>query len=419
MNVLLLVALALGAPFRSPYPPAEDHPAETYEGGFDRPPAEHYVVPLPGGRMNAAAHSEQSRPVLHDGTVLVGSAAGEALYMIDRSNGALLRTYPAAASVESEAVVVGERVYFADTGGHTWCYDLDGTEVWHHDSAAPILVRPTVANGIAYVTNVDDLVMAFEADTGKMLWQYRQKRDVTRRAELSLYAAPPAVVVGEEVLVGFSSGDMVALSATGGDVRWAKRVGVGRYPDVVAEPSISEDLVFVSGYFEPLLAVERDGHRIRWTLDQGSAASALLAGAGGEAVLYHPGTDGKLRAIDAQTGEKLWTWESKGQGALTTPVLTGAGLVVGSSSGTVHLVSTDDGTTVWTYQPMFVMEGVSTAPVVDGRQLLFVSNAGKLYSLLAPRTSEGWDKPLRKRKKKPGKPVVEDEALEAADEPSP
>jgi outer membrane protein assembly factor BamB len=306
------------------------------------------------------------------------------LYRLDRRNGSVLTEFPASSSVESEAVVHDGAVFFTDSGGGTWCYDLDGTLRWMHDSKAPILVRPTVADGRVYITTVDDLVVVLDAQTGELVWRYQQRPDITRRAELALYGAPPAVVDASEVLVGFSDGALVALSQEGGDPVWTARVGQGRYPDLVAEPTAVQDLIFVAGYFEPFIAIERDTKKIRWSHPYGAASGALLAGAQEDATLFHPGTDGSLRAIAAVTGDLKWTWESGTSGALTTPILTEAGLMIASSLGSVTLLDAETGDARWTFTPPYLMEGITSAPVVDGRQLLFVSNAGKVYSLLSP-----------------------------------
>ncbi|MGA0287490.1 MAG: hypothetical protein ACO3QA_10700, partial [Phycisphaerales bacterium] len=49
--------------------------------------------------------------------------------VISRRDGSLVSSFPARASVEADPVIIDGRVYFVDTGGNTWCYDLDGTLV--------------------------------------------------------------------------------------------------------------------------------------------------------------------------------------------------------------------------------------------------------------------------------------------------
>jgi outer membrane protein assembly factor BamB len=417
MMWLLLVGLGLASdgdrPYADPHAPPpyrsvvqeRDTTQPAYEGDFSESPFPHWSRPLPGGRLNSAAHTELTRPVVVEEGILVGSAAGDALYLLDRRDGSTLRSYPAAASVESAPLVVGDFLFFSDTGGYSWCYRRDGTEVWRHQGNAPVLVRPTFSDGRLFVTNVDDLVVALDAQTGTLIWRFQQKPDLTRSAELALYAAPPAAIADDEVLVGFSTGDFVGLDAATGDLQWQMRVGQGRYPDIVAEAAVTDDLFFVNGYFEPLLAVERSNQQIRWSLPHGSAAAPLLADVDGQKRLYHPGTDGRLRAVEASTGVLIWQWMSDETGALTTPTLTPAGLVVSSSSGTVYLLDADKGTALWAYKPSRVMEGVTSSPEIAGRQLLFVSNAGILYSLLAPKAETVWPPPSvfegrRKKKKK-------------------
>jgi outer membrane protein assembly factor BamB len=363
-----------------------------FDGPFDAPPAFQYAVPLPGGRSEAMTHAEWSSPVLVDDRIYVGAATGRALYALSRRDGTLLETYPAAGAVESEAVVHDGRVYFSDSGGNTWCYALDGALVWSHDGTAPVLVAPTVdeAHGLLLVTAVDDLALALDLKTGALVWQYKAKRDPTRRAELSLFASPRAVLVPGDpplVLLGFSSGAVVAVDAVSGDEVWRRSVGEGRYPDVVADAVTDPSSLFTSGYFGPFVAVDLRSHDVLWRVEAGAAHAPLLVTEGDRTTLYHPGTDGDLRAVHPVTGAVRWEWDSGSTGALTTPRWTEAGLVVASSDGGVWIVDPESGETVWTWHEPLLLAGISSPPAVEGRQLVFVSNAGNLYSMLVPRPS--------------------------------
>ncbi len=389
--VLLLATLADPAHATSVadlFAPRPVPPPAVYAGTFDAAPALHYRARLPGGFLNAASHAEWGDPVVVGEHVYVGSAAGRGLFVLSRRDGALVRVFAADNSVEAPATVVGDVVYFSDTGGNTFAYALDGQRLWRHDGSAPILSAPAVAAGKVVVTNVDDLAVALDPANGELLWQVKAKRDLTRLAELALYAAPEVVVVpgddehGPEALLGFSTGTLVAVDVETGEERWRREVGEGRYPDLVSAPVLGGADVFTAGYFEPLVAIDKASHTVRWRLDVGGAFRPVLSPDG--AVLYHPGTDGSMRAVATLTGAVLWTWSSGTTGAITSPRLTEAGLVVGSSEGGVYLVDPDTGEERWRWHEPFLLRGVSSVPVVDGRQLLFVSNAGYLYSMLVP-----------------------------------
>ena len=191
------------------------------------------------------------------------------------------------------------------------------------------------------------------------------------------------MVVEGVVLLGFSDGSLVALDRARGDVLWDRRIGEGRYPDLVAAPVVWRTDVYASGYFEPLVAIDLGTQNVRWRLDHGAANAVAIAGEAEPALVYHPGTDGKLRAVVALTGAVRWTWDSATTGALTTPLLTPAGLLVGSSEGGLWLLDGESGETLWTYDEK-LLDGVTSTPTLDGRQLLFVTNAGRLYSMVVP-----------------------------------
>lgn len=368
------------------FPSALDPIPAKYEGEFDDPPVFHYRVKLPGRGLNAMSHSEWSSPIIAGEHIYVGSAGAKALFALSRRDGRKVRAYPADGTVEGEALVTGEHVYFGDTGGTTYCYRLDGKFVWRFDSSGPVLAAPTLTpdGSRVLVTTVDDLVMSLDAATGALAWQYRSKRDLTREAELTLYDAPAAVVVGDLVLLGFSSGTLTALDLASGEEQWKRAIGEGRYPDIVAAPVVIGTDAFVSGYFKPLVAMDLPSQNVRWRVDVGAAGAVLPIMQGDRQVLIHPGSDGKLRAIVALTGAELWTWDSGLSGSLTEPVETPAGLVVASTEGVIQLVDPDDGTLVWRWDERYELEGISARPAVDGRQLVFVSNAGYLYSMLSP-----------------------------------
>ncbi|MCB9667912.1 MAG: PQQ-binding-like beta-propeller repeat protein [Alphaproteobacteria bacterium] len=355
--------------------PTEREADDTTTGSLATPPVPAWTVRLPGPPLNAASHTERSRPVVIGDRILVGSASGQALYALDLHNGAVVGRYPANASVEAEPLVVGDRVYFADTSGTTFCYTLDGEMVWSHRSNAPILTRPTVVDGRLYLTNVDDLGLALDAVTGEQIWRYKAKRDLLRVAELALYAAPAVLVSNGVAVFGFSSGEVVGLDAASGDARWKLAVGEGRYPDIVATPVAAGTDLFVSGYFEPLVAIDRTAHAVRWRADVGAAFPVLVH----DGTVYHPGSDGVLRAFSALTGAEKWTWSSGTTTALTTPVLTDAGLFVGASAGALNLVDPATGEAIWTWREPVLLEGLNATPVVYGDKILFVTNAGNLH----------------------------------------
>jgi outer membrane protein assembly factor BamB len=315
--------------------------------------------------------------------MLVGASSGAAVYALSRKDGSVQATYPASESVESMPMVQGEHVYFSDTAGDTFCYTLEGELVWKHDGRNPILVQPQLHGSVLYTTDVEDLAIALDKDSGALLWRYEHRKDPTRRSQLALYAAPQAVVLGSaNVMFGFSDGSVVSLNAETGDTNWTKRLGEGAYPDIVSTPVAYADDVFVSGYYGPLVAMSQADQSIRWRVDVGAAATPELDVE--RSVIFHPGSDGVLRSVSALTGDVLWMWDSETGGALTKPVASEAGLFVGMAEGGLALIDPDTGEQLWRFVGDFVLQGVTATPAIDGRQLILVTNAGYIYSFVRP-----------------------------------
>lgn len=361
--------------------PYELSPPDT-DGVFDGPPVVQWRVPLPTPPQSSASHTERSGPAIHGERIYIGAAGDDSLLVLDRRDGGLLWKMPATAPVQATPVISGEHVFFTDVSGTTWCYPLDGGEaVWSHYSGAPLLSPPTVRDGTVYVANVDGLVYALQATDGELRWRFAHRTDPARLAELELYGAPSPVLAGDVLLTGYSDGAVIALKAETGDALWTRRVGEGAYPDLIAEPTVRESDFLIAGYTEPLVSMDRKTQAIRWRQDFGGAHPVVES----DGRLLHSGNDGLLRALDAQTGDLLWEWDSGTESALTQPIPTEAGLLVGAAAGSVYLVDPEDGSRLWTYDPGYFLNGVTAVPAVEGRQALVLTNAGNLISFVVPR----------------------------------
>ncbi len=367
---------------------------DRYEGAVVSAPVVDWTVPLPGPRLNAPTRSESARPVVVGQHVLVGSASAPGLFILSRASGEQVGVIPSVGPVAAAPFVEGDKVVFADTSGEVTAAALDGTVAWTRQVGSAVLAPPLVVDGVVYIATVGDLAVALDRATGALQWQYQRRPDSTRAADLALYARPQPTLVGKEVLFGMSDGSIVALDARRGDLTWEYRVGEGRFPDIVAKPVALGTDVFASGYYEPFVAIDERTHTVRWRTPHGSAAApVILAAEGGVSLIAHPGTDGVLRAIDAATGDTRWDFDTLTGGALTTPVVTPIGLLVASSEGGLWLVDPTTGKVNWTYDEPRSLEGISVEPTVAGRQILFVTDAGRLHSLMSPRPARQGQSP--------------------------
>ena len=354
-------------------------PAPDAADSLSSPPVLDWRVRLPGPPVSSASHTELSRPVVRGDEVWLGYAAVSELVRVARSNGDVITRYAANAPIKAAPVVGDDRVWFSDGAGYTWCYPIEGGDpIWTHFGGAPITSTPLEMGGLLVIATVDDVVYALNPDDGMLRWRYQRPSDPGRESELTLYGAASPVQAGSDVLVGFSDGTLVALGQEHGEIAWERHVGEGRYPDLIGTPLVVDNVAFVGGSSEPFLAIDLENLAVLWRVDVGTSSEPAIEGE----LILHGATDGKLRGIDRRTGDVRWTWDSETTGALSTPQVVEAGVLVSSSDGSIYLINPADGTLVWEYDPGYLLAGITVAPLVVGRQVLAVTNGGDLISLV-------------------------------------
>lgn len=150
--------------------------------------------------------------------------------------------------------------------------------------------------------------------------------------------------------------------------------------------------------FKPTLQVTR-----LWRTKIGDGAGesgARLRPAVVDGVLYADSTDGKLTALDANTGKTIWSKSSRTHGwfgwgdakrkdALYAggPAVSGDLLAVGTLDGHVYAVNAKDGSPRWEAE---LNSEVLTAPVISGDQVIVRTSDGRIYGLDSKTGDRRW-----------------------------
>jgi outer membrane protein assembly factor BamB len=352
-----------------------------FDGEFSGPPALHYDLALPIPPGASGVSSEYAAPVLHGTEVWLGVSTEPSMVALDRATGILSRKLPADAPVQGSPVIAGDRIHFSDTAGTVFCYTLStGELIWKRATGAPVLSTVTLDGERLYVSNVDDVVYALSTDTGELLWRYEHRSDPSRRGDITLFGSPKPLANGDRVYVGFSDGSAVALTREEGVAEAATWIGSGRYPDIIASIVAADEGLIISGFDRPLVRLSHSLEAPEWEHDVGGSSAVLVD----DGKIYHGGGDGVLRSMDAESGTINWEWDSETSSVLTTPMLLDAGLLVGAAAGSLYLVAPEDGALVWSHVPEKHMSGIMGQPAVQGRQMVALTNAGRVVSFLVP-----------------------------------
>jgi quinohemoprotein ethanol dehydrogenase len=147
--------------------------------------------------------------------------------------------------------------------GLDWSADLD--------TARGQEATPIVVDGVMYITTAWSLVKAYDAATGKKLWEYDPKVPREKLVDVCCDAVNRGVAVYKgRVYVATLAGDLVALNADTGAVLWQKDVTEDKHMAITGAPRI------VKG-------------------------NVLIGNAGSEYI-----TRGYIGAYNAETGKEVW-----------------------------------------------------------------------------------------------------------------
>jgi outer membrane protein assembly factor BamB len=201
----------------------------------------------------------------------------------------------------------------------------------------------------------DDAIVAFDRVTGETAWRF-----------VPTAGRSPGIFLGDVVdglvLAGSLSGDVYAIDAATGSLRWTKRVAPGQttavYPPVVTAGRIIVAFTEFAGQLSGGLAgFDLDGAP-RWSrrLPAGVGATGSAVADGTTAILA--ATDGSIRAFSAVDGALRWRLAAaasagrRAAGGRDIRALAAAGQVLVASSLNGELVGYDRNTRrrLWRYR---------------------------------------------------------------------
>ena len=263
----------------------------------------------------------------------------------------------------------------------------DGSVRWRAALPAPSRGAPTVSGGRIYVTTLENHLVALSAEDGRRLWTYRGQQVLA--VPLGL---PSPAVVGETVIAGFPSGELVSLRAADGRVQWSegvgggpgsRRGGIAELGGITGLPVVVEERVIAAGMGGTILAVDlRSGRRL-WERDVGSAYTPAVAGDW----IFLTSPTNELVALSRLDGRVRWVTpldtrpenrRRRDPATFGGPTVAGGQILVPSSLGELVLVEPAEGAVTGRLR----LAGAATLPMaaVNGT-LLVITDDGSLSAL--------------------------------------
>lgn len=250
----------------------------------------------------------------------------------------------------------------------------DGHELWRQKLGAQAFTAPLVAGARVFVLAADRSVNAFDGQTGRKLWAQRRPNE-----PLVLRQSGVMLAVGDTLVVGLA-GRLAGLDPSSGSVRWEAPIAsprgindVERLVDLVGRVSRDGDTVCARAFQASIGCVNATRGNLLWT----KPASGAQGIDGDDRLLFGTEADGTVIALRRGDGERVWSTDKLRYRGLTAPLVAGRSIVIGDSTGFVHLLSREDGSLL----NRLPTDGsaVSASPVLAGNTLVAVTHNGGVY----------------------------------------
>jgi outer membrane protein assembly factor BamB len=309
-------------------------------------------------------------------------------------------------AVISTPAVSGDTAYFGSNDHYLYAVNLaDGVQRWKFRTGSRVTSSPAVYDGRVFFGSYDGNIYAVDATTGEQRWKFAsegERRFTGRHLHGSdpagesmpdpfdFYLSSPAIAQ-DTVYVGSGDGNIYALDASSGALRWKFRTG-----NVVhASPAIANGIVYIGSWDSYFYAVDAKSGQERWRFKTGEdqkianqvgiQSSATIAGG----MVYFGCRDSNLYALDAVSGAKKWAFSNKGSWVISTPIaLDGTLYFATSDSGLFHAVDARTGALKYSlsfhHWPMF------SSPAIAGRNLYIGSNSGTLMAIDLDKHAAAW-----------------------------
>lgn len=264
-------------------------------------------------------------PILYKDMVIAGNEI-DGINAYDRKSGRKIWSKRLSGGVTASGKVDSGILFFGAGDGFFYALHADnGRTKWVFPLKAEGLSAPLVTEDAVYFLAGNNSAYALKKNTGEQIWYYGRQDS----ANISVRGASEPSIAGEQILVGFSDGYLVALDRLKGSMLWERQLGLtARFRDVDAKAVVDGDRLYVSSYDGQLYCLKVSDGQTLWTHDDGGFTPVTISG---DRIFFSSSTR-KVLALEKSSGRVIWSIDLKQQ-VTGQPTLTKGLVLVGEWGG--------------------------------------------------------------------------------------
>ncbi len=316
------------------------------------------------------------QPVISGDAIYAASSEGQ-VKAVDRSRGKTLWKTDLETQLSGGVGVYEDALLVGSSDGFVMKLSANGGDVlWSTRLQGEVLAPPQADGNVVIAQTYDGKLQGLDFDTGEKLWTYDSDVPV-----LTIRGTSTPILRSNVVYAGFASGRVLAFNAETGAVLWEVRVAISqgrseieRIVDVDGTMALIGGELYAASYQGRVVAIDVNAGRKLWQKDI-SSFSGVSQGFGN---IYVTDEDGTLSAYLKNGSGLRWSQGALGYRELSRPTPVSSYVAVADFEGVVHLVSQVDGEFVGRVKAGG--DGARANMLSDGNVLYVYTNKGKLIA---------------------------------------
>lgn len=281
------------------------------------------------------------QPAISGEVIYAASADGEVV-AVDRKRGKTLWEVDLDISLSGGVGVYNDVLLLGSSEGLVLKLDANtGEQLWTTMLTGEILSPPQANGKVVVAQTYNGKLQGLDFATGQLLWTYNSKVPV-----LTLRGTSVPIMENNRVYAGFASGRVLAFDAQTGSIVWDGRVAIPqgrseieRIVDVDGTMELAGNELYAVSYQGSVVAIDIESGRKIWQ-QKASSFSGVSLGFGN---VYAADEDGTLNAF-MRNGEGVrWSQGALGYRQLSRPTPIGSYVTVADFEGYLHVLSQVDG----------------------------------------------------------------------------
>jgi outer membrane protein assembly factor BamB len=316
------------------------------------------------------------RPAIRGETLYVASADGEVV-ALNRGNGKALWEVDLETSLSGGVGVYEDALFLGGSEGFVLKLDANsGARLWSTPLRGEILSSPQSNGKVVVVQTYDGKLQGLDFTTGGILWTHDSNVPV-----LTVRGTSTPIMHNDLVYAGFANGRVLAFDAQTGAVVWEVRVAISqgrseieRIVDIDGTMELAGSELYAASYQGSVVAIDVANGRKLWQ-QKVSSFSGVSQGFGN---IYVADEDGTLTAYLRNGQGARWTQAALAYRELSRPTPVGSYVAVADFEGYVHFLSQVDGEFVGRVR--VDSDGARADMLSEGNALYVFGNGGELVA---------------------------------------